>query len=32
MPAGPVRPPLVNTRPQDIDDVRALMKVYEDVL
>jgi 5-dehydro-4-deoxyglucarate dehydratase len=32
MPAGPVRPPLVNTRPQDVDDVRALMKVYEDVL
>ena len=32
MPAGPVRPPLVNTRPQDVEDVRKLMKVYEDVL
>ncbi len=31
-PAGPVRPPLINTRPQDIEDVRALMKVYADVL
>jgi 5-dehydro-4-deoxyglucarate dehydratase len=32
MPAGPVRPPLIDTRPQDIPDVKALMKVYEDVL
>ena len=30
-PAGPVRPPLVNTRAQDVEDVRKLMKVYEDV-
>jgi 5-dehydro-4-deoxyglucarate dehydratase len=32
MPAGPVRPPLVDTRPQDIEDVRKLMQVYADVL
>lgn len=31
-PAGPVRPPLVDTRPQDVEDVRKLMKVYEDVV
>jgi 5-dehydro-4-deoxyglucarate dehydratase len=27
-PAGPVRPPLMNTRAQDVEDVRALMQVY----
>lgn len=32
MPAGPVRAPLVNTRPQDIDDVRKLMEVYKEML
>lgn len=31
MPAGPVRPPLVNCRPQDVEDLRALMQVYEDM-
>jgi 5-dehydro-4-deoxyglucarate dehydratase len=30
IPAGPVRPPLTNCRPQDIDDLRELMKVYEE--
>jgi 5-dehydro-4-deoxyglucarate dehydratase len=30
MPAGPVRPPLTNCRPQDVDDLRELMKVYEE--
>jgi 5-dehydro-4-deoxyglucarate dehydratase len=30
MPAGPVRPPLTNCRPQDVDDLRQLMKVYEE--
>ena len=29
MPAGPVRPPLTNCRPQDVADLRDLMKVYE---
>jgi 5-dehydro-4-deoxyglucarate dehydratase len=28
MPAGPVRPPLQNCRPQDVADTRALMEVY----
>jgi 5-dehydro-4-deoxyglucarate dehydratase len=28
MPAGPVRPPLMNTRPQDVPDIQALMEVY----
>lgn len=32
MPAGPVRPPLENTRPKDIEDLRKLMLVYEDML
>jgi 5-dehydro-4-deoxyglucarate dehydratase len=27
--AGPVRPPLTNVRAQDMDDLRALVKVYE---
>jgi 5-dehydro-4-deoxyglucarate dehydratase len=30
MPAGPVRPPLQNCRPQDVDDIRALMDVYRE--
>lgn len=28
MPAGPVRPPLANTRPEDVADVEKLMEVY----
>lgn len=32
MPAGPVRPPLTNCRPQDVEDLRTLMKTYEDML
>jgi 5-dehydro-4-deoxyglucarate dehydratase len=32
MPAGPVRPPLENTRAKDLEDVRALMAVYKDVI
>lgn len=28
MPAGPVRPPLMNTRPHDVPDVQALMEIY----
>jgi 5-dehydro-4-deoxyglucarate dehydratase len=32
MPAGPVRPPLINCRPQDVEDVRKLMEVYGDVI
>lgn len=31
MPAGPVRPPLSNCRPQDMEDIRRLMEVYRDV-
>ncbi|MGH7249076.1 MAG: 5-dehydro-4-deoxyglucarate dehydratase [Pseudomonadota bacterium] len=31
MPAGPVRPPLANCRPQDVADLRELLKVYADV-
>lgn len=31
MPAGPVRPPLMNVREQDIADIRALMEVYKEV-
>lgn len=30
MPAGPVRPPLQNCRPQDVDDIRALLQVYRE--
>jgi 5-dehydro-4-deoxyglucarate dehydratase len=30
MPAGPVRPPLTNCKPQDVEDIRELMKVYEE--
>ncbi len=32
MPAGPVRPPLENTRPKDIEDLRILMLAYNDML
>jgi len=32
MPAGPVRPPLANCRPQDIEDIRKLIEVYREVL
>jgi 5-dehydro-4-deoxyglucarate dehydratase len=32
IPAGPVRPPLMNTRPQDIADLRAILKNYEDMV
>src|SRR5579871_1069846 len=32
MPAGPVRPPLSNCRPQDVEDIRKLMESYRDVL
>jgi len=31
MAAGPVRPPLSSCRPQDVADLRELMKVYEEV-
>lgn len=30
MQAGPVRPPLQNSRPQDVEDTRKLMEVYKD--
>ena len=30
-PAGPVRPPLMNCRSRDVDDIRALMELYEEV-
>lgn len=29
-PAGPVRPPLSNTRPEDVPDVQKLMEVYSE--
>lgn len=32
MTAGPVRPPLVACRPKDREDLRAVMKVYEEML
>ena len=32
MPAGPVRPPLTNCRPEDVEDVRKLMDIYRDVI
>jgi 5-dehydro-4-deoxyglucarate dehydratase len=28
--AGPVRPPLVNCRPQDLADLRDVMKIYQE--
>jgi hypothetical protein len=31
-PAGPVRPPLTNTRPQDIDDLKKVIAAYEGML
>ncbi len=31
MPAGPVRPPLMNCRPADVADIRKLMDVYSDM-
>ena len=30
IPAGPVRPPLMNCRPKDIEDTRKLMELYRD--
>jgi 5-dehydro-4-deoxyglucarate dehydratase len=30
--AGPVRPPLMNCKPQDLSDLRDMMKVYDDVV
>jgi 5-dehydro-4-deoxyglucarate dehydratase len=30
MPAGSVRPPLMNCRPKDVEDIRKLMDVYEE--
>jgi hypothetical protein len=30
MTAGPVRPPLMNTRPADVADIRELMGVYRE--
>jgi 5-dehydro-4-deoxyglucarate dehydratase len=30
MPAGPVRPPLVNVHEHDIADIRALMEIYKE--
>jgi 5-dehydro-4-deoxyglucarate dehydratase len=30
--AGPVRPPLCNCRPQDVEDIRKLMEVYREVI
>jgi 5-dehydro-4-deoxyglucarate dehydratase len=30
MPAGPVRPPLMNTRPADIEDLRLLLETYRE--
>jgi len=32
MPAGPVRPPLINCLPEDVDDVRRVMEIYRDVI
>jgi dihydrodipicolinate synthase/N-acetylneuraminate lyase len=31
MPAGPVRPPLMNVREHDMADIRALMEIYKEV-
>jgi 5-dehydro-4-deoxyglucarate dehydratase len=31
MPAGPVRPPLMNVHEQDIADIRALMEIYKEM-
>jgi 5-dehydro-4-deoxyglucarate dehydratase len=32
MPAGPVRPPLENTRPADLEDLHELMEAYKDMI
>ena len=32
LPAGPVRPPLIACRPQDVEDIRKLMEVYREVI
>ncbi len=32
IPAGPVRPPLTNCRPQDVEDIRKLMEVYAEMI
>ena len=32
MPAGPVRPPLTNCRPQDAEDIRKVMEVYRELI
>lgn len=31
IPAGPVRPPLMNCRPKDIDDLKQLMQIYREM-
>jgi len=31
IPAGPVRPPLINCRPKDIDDLKQLMQIYREM-
>jgi len=31
MPAGPVRPPLMNCRPKDLDDLKQLMQIYREM-
>jgi 5-dehydro-4-deoxyglucarate dehydratase len=31
-PAGPVRPPLMNCKPQDLADLRELMENYQDLV
>jgi 5-dehydro-4-deoxyglucarate dehydratase len=31
IPAGPVRPPLMNCRPQDLEDLRKLMEIYREM-
>ena len=32
MPAGPVRPPLANLRPQDDGDLRKVLEVFHEVM
>jgi 5-dehydro-4-deoxyglucarate dehydratase len=32
MPAGPVRPPLINCHDQHIDEIRKLMEIYQEVM
>jgi 5-dehydro-4-deoxyglucarate dehydratase len=31
MPAGPVRPPLMNCRPKDLDDLKQLIQIYREM-